>query len=307
MKKSFFIFILILVSTVIVFAQTAVTRKVLLVGLDGVQLEEISKTYAPNLGKFNMRKAYSGGVAGTETEQVTGSGPGWVTILTGVWQNEHQVINNDSKTYKSQVPSLFSYVHNNIPNARIASLPAWYPINQFFEHEMEFVDYRVDGDAVKEGYIERDMYVTLKAVEEIKNNGPDFTFVHIDNPDEVGHRDGFGNAYLDSIQIADFQLGLLVDAVLEREKMSPTKEDWLIIVTTDHGREPSEGRSHGKQTEREKTIFIGMDRIWTSFYTSQLTTANQATSEENVTDDMYKTLNQTDIATLVLRHLRIER
>ena len=33
-------------------------------------------------------------------------------------------------------------------------------------------------------------------------------------------------------------------------------EDWLVFVTTDHGRRVSDGKGHGGQSEREKTIWI---------------------------------------------------
>ena len=33
-------------------------------------------------------------------------------------------------------------------------------------------------------------------------------------------------------------------------------EDWLIIVTTDHGRSLFGGRNHGGQSDRERTIWI---------------------------------------------------
>lgn len=33
-------------------------------------------------------------------------------------------------------------------------------------------------------------------------------------------------------------------------------EDWLIIVTTDHGRDAESGRDHGGQSERERTIWM---------------------------------------------------
>jgi arylsulfatase A-like enzyme len=47
----------------------------------------------------------------------------------------------------------------------------------------------------------------------------------------------------------------LYSAVKAREKLA-TDEDWLVVVTTDHGRQSSDGKSHGGQSERERTIWI---------------------------------------------------
>ena len=33
-------------------------------------------------------------------------------------------------------------------------------------------------------------------------------------------------------------------------------EDWLILITTDHGRDVATGRDHGGQSERERTIWM---------------------------------------------------
>ena len=32
--------------------------------------------------------------------------------------------------------------------------------------------------------------------------------------------------------------------------------DWLVVVTTDHGRTSSNGKGHGGQSDRERTIWI---------------------------------------------------
>ncbi|CAF3453065.1 unnamed protein product, partial [Rotaria sp. Silwood2] len=34
------------------------------------------------------------------------------------------------------------------------------------------------------------------------------------------------------------------------------QENWLIIITTDHGRDPITGHDHGDQTDREQTTWI---------------------------------------------------
>ncbi|CAF4882202.1 unnamed protein product [Rotaria sp. Silwood1] len=38
--------------------------------------------------------------------------------------------------------------------------------------------------------------------------------------------------------------------------MKHDQEDWLIIITTDHGRDPITGKEHDDQTHRERTTWI---------------------------------------------------
>ena len=52
----------------------------------------------------------------------------------------------------------------------------------------------------------------------------------------------------------DACFSLIWSAVQARQKAFD--EDWLIIVTTDHGRDAETGRDHGGQSERERTIWI---------------------------------------------------
>ena len=52
----------------------------------------------------------------------------------------------------------------------------------------------------------------------------------------------------------DVQIGRVWDAIRKRE--AETGEDWLIIITTDHGRDAETGKGHGGQTDRERATWI---------------------------------------------------
>jgi hypothetical protein len=49
-------------------------------------------------------------------------------------------------------------------------------------------------------------------------------------------------------------MGRLWDAIKYREKNF--NEDWLLVITTDHGRSPRDGRGHGGQSDRERGTWI---------------------------------------------------
>jgi len=41
-----------------------------------------------------------------------------------------------------------------------------------------------------------------------------------------------------------------------KKRQRENGEDWLIVVTTDHGRDSDTGRGHGGQSDRERTTWI---------------------------------------------------
>ncbi|WP_444919843.1 hypothetical protein ACJJID_12975 [Microbulbifer sp. CnH-101-G] len=97
---------------------------------------------------------------------------------------------------------------------------------------------------------------TVHAIEEISSGHVDFLFLHLDDPYGAGHSSCFGDRYNESIQTSDTQLCELLDAVDSR---IASREEWLVLVTTDHGRDTL-GCDHGLQTVNEKTIFIGSNQ-----------------------------------------------
>jgi phosphopentomutase len=52
----------------------------------------------------------------------------------------------------------------------------------------------------------------------------------------------------------DAQVGDIWSSVQYRQETFD--EDWLIIVTTDHGRDANYGRNHGGQSARERATWI---------------------------------------------------
>lgn len=265
-------------------------KRVLLVGIDGLQYEKIEPLNTPNFDRLNIVKAYTGGIRGTISNQNTISGPGWMSVLTGVWIDQHQVPDNYPDVVQSNARSIFSYIDESIPNAYIASIATWSSINKFLENDMSVVDKRIDryGDAL----------AVDSAVDEIINQGPDLAFVSFDNIDHIGHVHGFGSQYNQAILTMDQQLGQLMDAVEQRE--STTNEDWLIIIVTDHGRQSPSGNGHNTQTKSERTIFIGMNKEGNQEFKTQITNLPNKDF-----DGLYGYPAQTAIVPTILRYLGI--
>jgi predicted AlkP superfamily pyrophosphatase or phosphodiesterase len=129
------------------------------------------------------------------------------------------------------------------------------------------VDYHADGfeqDTIVFPHDKASFYthliddsVTALADQCIREQGPDLTWLYLEYTDDMGHRHGDGPDMKQAITFMDRQIGRVWNAVQFRQQKYP--EDWLIIVTTDHGRDSVTGRSHGGQSTRERTTWIATD------------------------------------------------
>lgn len=258
-------------------------KKVLLVGFDGLQFEKIFEVPTPNLDKLKIVKAYAGGIANTSSQQKTSSGPGWTTILTGVWGNKHKVLDNSSSN-KSASKSLFQLIKESNFSLKTASVVTWGPIHDFFREQLGYVDYHS-----KSGGDENSVTEAIRAINE---ENADFVFVHLDDVDGAGHSTGFGSRYNEAIKRVDEQFGRIVAETTKR-----TDEDWLIMVVTDHGRGVG-GYSHGEQTTQQKTIFIGLNKEGNEEFNSHITNI-----PNNDYSGIYGYSAQTAIVPTALTHL----
>jgi phosphopentomutase len=55
----------------------------------------------------------------------------------------------------------------------------------------------------------------------------------------------------------DKQIGSIMQAVNYREKNF--NEEWLVIITTDHGRDALTGKDHGGQSDAERNTWLVMN------------------------------------------------
>ena len=267
-------------------------KRVLLIGIDGLQYEQMQTIPTPNLDRLNFTKAYAGGITGTETEQPTSSGPGWATLLTGVWANKHKVWSNDLYIADYHYPSFMFRTKQAVPSLSLSAVMNWVvPYFVFFIQEVPTLSYLSLGG---------DESVTNQVARRIVDGRSDVTFIHLDAPDHAGHAHGFSPEHTLAVVESDLLVGELLAAVAQRQVEKPA-EDWLVMVVTDHGREPVTGFGHGSQTLEEKTVFIGVNK----------TAMNVAFSYQdegllyNDFDGLYGYPSQADVAPTIFRHLGI--
>lgn len=273
-------------------------HKALVIGVDGVQYEKLQEAIAagqaPNMARFRLAKTYGGGIVGSVTEQATSSGASWTTILTGVWANRHKVSSNDDK-FRSQADSVFKLIKDADPKRRSASIVSWNTINNNFARD---IDLRYISHAEK--CSEDDQCVADKTSGLLRFGNFDFVFAHFDDVDNVGHAVGFTPAYQAAIQDTDARIGQLL-AALERRRQEHPDEDWLIMVTPDHGRSLPGGFGHGSQTLSEKTTFIAINKEANAQFSSPF--KDPADMGFN---GLYGNATQADIVPTVLTHLGVK-
>ncbi|MFF7752584.1 alkaline phosphatase family protein [Streptomyces sp. NPDC007971] len=232
---------------------TAVARaagkapKVLVIGLDGALLQRIKDADAPNLdalmavGLTAPSSIYANPLAPTL------SGPGWSTIITGVWPDKHNVKDNSFTGSRfDRYPDFLTRVETAKPQLVTYAVASWAPITDTVFSPK--VDTRVSTPSA-----EYDTGTTSRAVAGLRDGNPDAVFVHLDNIDHAGHSYGAASQqYLDAIHGADAQVGQIVAAVKARPTYAD--EDWLIMVTADHGHTDPGG--HGGSTLQERQTFL---------------------------------------------------
>lgn len=219
------------------------TRHVVLVGLDGLRADSFVAAETPRLDAVMAEGAFTL-EAVSSTGQATSSGPAWSSILTGVWADKHGVQNNtfDGRRY-DEYPSFLIRIKQARPGARTASFVNWAPINNRIPHEADF-ERRMIPDAT----------VTEEVVRVIIEEGPDATFLQLDEIDGAGHNGGFhpGNpGYLEVVARTDGFVGDILDAVAARKQAHP-HEEWLVIIVSDHG--GTEDGRHGGLSPEEVIV-----------------------------------------------------
>ena len=224
-------------------------------GIDGVPFESINQIKTPALDRLHIIPAMTGGYTGEASEGVLSSAPGWMTILTGVWANKHEVLEEQTPHTNRQFPSLFQHIKMAQPHSYIASVIHWPNITeQYLHREIQHIDYRISSIT--------DAEVTEEVVRLIRRGQPDFIFVQLDETDTAGHTSGFSEEFDQAVQKADNYLGKMLDEI-ELRRMKHPEEEWLVLAVSDHGRDSADGHMHGMtepQDVMEKTVFIASNK-----------------------------------------------
>lgn len=240
-------------------------KKAIVIGYDGCRADVVTLANGKysgiaklvnNGGSINL--GYCGGVnfPDGKNTQDTSTAPGWCALLTGVWADKNGVYGNGqpkNMEYKTLLTTL-------VEDGTIASssfITKWnghfskedstyLPEKQYCEENNLNVSFtKCDGH-------EATVIETNKQLSE--ENCPDFTITIYEGTDSAGH--DFGFSFNNPVYKAGFErcekFAYSTLKTIEGRDSYET-EDWLIIITSDHG---GYSTYHGGDSIQERMIFI---------------------------------------------------
>ncbi|OIQ68450.1 type I phosphodiesterase / nucleotide pyrophosphatase [mine drainage metagenome] len=235
--------------------------KILLIGIDGLILRTaIDSGRAPTLTALKDAGHFSEFTMAVPTL----SGPGWSTLLTGSTHAEHAVKDNNFNGHNLlHRPDLLSRAFYQDQSTTTFAAAGWPPlvdpvgvgpvIHERREQQRAERHRVIVRDGETYGYKLIDSEIAEAAVYAVSKAGPDVNFVYFCDADESGHTHGVvGEHYVDAIGRIDSYVSRLHAAVTSRAK--ELGEEWLMVLTTDHGHVDEGGHGYGSDQERASFV-----------------------------------------------------
>lgn len=244
-------------------AEGKTEKKAIIIGYDGCRADILTEIQQENSAittlledgaTFNL--AYCGGVEYPEKNtQATSTAPGWCSVLTGKWADEHSITGNDITKEVEPKTLLTSLVEDGVIDSS-SFITKW--AGHFSRDNATYLlekDYCEKNDlAVSFNKCKNDKASLDFTLEEIeKENCADFLFVIYEQTDSAGHSFGFSYnnpRYKEAFREIDSYGYETLKAIRERETYD--SEDWLVIVTSDHG---GINTDHGGDSIQERMTF----------------------------------------------------
>ncbi len=238
-------------------------KKAIILGYDGCRADILAEIDEANSGikaltndgaKFLL--AYCGGVNYPEVNtQDTSTAPGWCSILTGVWADKHGITGNDITKTMDTKTLLTSLVEEKAADSS-TFITKWKGHfsrkNATYLDEMAYCE--ENSLPVSFNLSKGDEDTHKLTLEEInKADCADFIFTIYEPTDGTGHGKGFSfnnPEYKEAFKTEDGYALEAINAIKARATYA--EEDWLIIITADHG---GIGTGHGGKSIQERMTF----------------------------------------------------
>ncbi len=183
------------------------------------------------------------------TKQATSTSPGFATILTGKWGSVNGCRDNGEPIIAGQDTILKTYSEAGKNVSFTARWDDHFSVvfkNEFITHNENYIFNKSTSETqtheLAKAAVARD----------------DMFFVIYESPDYNGHSEDFSlenYKYNKSIVDSDRYAYELIELISARQ--TELGEDWLIIITTDHG---GKGTGHGKQDYESKIIWFATNK-----------------------------------------------
>jgi predicted AlkP superfamily pyrophosphatase or phosphodiesterase len=237
---------LIFLSAAAAMAQVPGVEHVVIIGCDGMSPDGVREAHSPVMRRMMREGSFTLHARGV---MPTDSSPNWASMIMGAGPEQHGVTSNDWETNKYEIepiargsggmfPTIFGQLRAQRPAAVIDCFHDWDGFGRLFERQA--LNKIEDSDGPTNA--------ALHAIEYIKKEKPDFTFIHFDHVDHAGHHSGHGTPeYYAAVDVADKLIGMILDGI----EQAGIADSTVVLVTADHG---GVGKSHGKATMAELEI-----------------------------------------------------
>lgn len=225
-------------------------KNVLIFGIDGLDNRALNnRLWFKNLSKLRYRKQFA--IPTYESLH------GWTSIIYG------KDFKNIDKDLKSTDSSFFQTIYKNHPQIKQTAIIDWPVIlNKIINKNHNFINKKLTNYYTK--YYPINKRLATKATQEtvdilkqtIHNSDNQLIFTNFEEIDETGHAgDLYNSEYLINLyKFIDKKINEICNEIKKRIKIF--KEDWLIIVTTDHGRNELDSTNHSKNDQNAQRSFI---------------------------------------------------
>ncbi|MCW3463616.1 alkaline phosphatase [Chitinophaga nivalis] len=226
-------------------AQVKGAKHVILIGMDGFGAYCFPKVDNPHMKQMMKEGAWT---LQARSVLPSSSAVNWASMVMGAGPEVHGYTEWNSKQPElpsreldryGLFPSIYTLLREQKPKAEIGVIYSWDGIGYLFPKAAINKELACHDN---------DSLATAAAVEYIKTKKPDFLFVHLDEPDGVGHNIGHNiQPYFDQVHKNDVLLGKMLQAV----KDAGMWDDTIILLTADHGGIKT---GHGGKTMEEMQI-----------------------------------------------------
>ena len=238
-------------------------KKVVIIGYDGCRADILNEKKENGAISYLLEKGasnnltYCGGVNyPAENTQDTSTAPGWCSIVTGKWADVHGITGNGIVKAVEPKTLMTSLVEDGTIDSA-SFITKWK--GHFSRDGATYLDeksYCEENNLNVEFELRKNKEdIHTGAMEEITSEDcSDFVFIIYEDTDSAGHDFGFSYnnpEYKKSFNTEDGYGYEVIKAIEARETYET--EDWLIIITSDHG---GFGTGHGDASIQERMTFI---------------------------------------------------
>ncbi|WP_312339655.1 alkaline phosphatase family protein [Sphingobacterium sp.] len=228
--------------------QQAVKRKVLFISVDGLVGQELKKSVPANMAELIKTSKYTFNALADEN---TADASAWMTMMSGVTYSNHQ-INDDSYIPKPDeddphknvagYPSMLYRISTVAPSMKTTVVSRSVSLNDKL---------LVSANETYNGATDEE--VKTKVLDLFNTKNTDLMIVQFTSLLDAGKKGGFtvsNSDYADALKKVDGYIGEITKGLAARKNYQ--NENWLIIITSNHG---GIGSSYGGNTLQERNTF----------------------------------------------------